>query len=224
MDYRQLHGHLPDDPLPFIEHWLDWSQAESGLRNPAAMALATANEAGSPSVRMVLLKALDRAGFGVFYTHYGSAKSRDLDANARAAGVLYWDALGRQLRLEGPVVKSPAAESDAYFASRPALSQINAIVSDQSQPIESADELRQRSGALIEREGLSGNEAELASQAAELARPEHWGGYRLWFDTVELWAEGRGRFHDRVRFERQLELTEGTPTTCGPWRATRLQP
>jgi pyridoxamine 5'-phosphate oxidase len=224
MDYRTLPSKLPADPLPYITSWLEWAADASGLRNPAAMALATADSAGASAVRMVLLKHVDSAGFGVFYTHYGSRKSVEIEQLGRGAGVLYWDGLGRQLRLEGPMVKSPASESDTYFASRPALSQLNAIVSEQSQPIDSAAELERRGAQVAAKHQLDVADPALQTEPGNLRRPAHWGGYRLWFDAVELWAEGRGRFHDRIRFERDLELKGPRAQLAGPWRATRLQP
>lgn len=224
MDYRQLQGDLPSDPMPFVNAWLEWARTDSRLRNPSAMALASTNVEGTPSVRMVLLKSVDVQGFGVFYTHYGSPKSSDFITNAQGAGVLYWDALGRQLRLEGPVVQSPATESDRYFASRPALSQLNALVSEQSQPVASAEVLQQRCAQLAAHHNIKLSDPRIRTEPGNLPRPANWGGYRLWFQAIELWAEGSGRFHDRVRFERELELEGHTAVHAGPWQARRLQP
>lgn len=224
MDYRHLPVELPNDPMPFVDAWLAWANADSGLRNPNAMALATADPGALPSVRMVLLKSVDPQGFGVFYTHYGSAKSRDANANPHGAGVLYWDALGRQLRLEGPLVKSPRAESDRYFASRPTLSQINAIVSQQSQPVADREMLERQSATLAADHDIALTDMSVANEPGNLPRPANWGGYRLWFNAVELWTEGKGRFHDRLRFERELNLSGNEVRRAGPWQATRLQP
>ena len=202
----------PDDPLPLVRQWID--EAFAGpARNPGAMALATCSADHRPAVRMVLLKALAPEGYAVFYTNYESRKALELAAHPRAAAVLYWEWLGRQLRLEGPVVRSPAAESDAYFATRVRESQVNAWVSAQSRPLADPGELRRRA------------ELKLAEAAgAELTRPPFWGGFRLWADTVELWAEGAGRFHDRVRWSRGLEPAGETEFVALPWRHERLQP
>ena len=224
MDYRRLPAKLPDDPLPYVDAWLNWAAAESGLRNPHAMALATADSGAAPSVRMVLLKSVDTRGFGVFYTHYGSPKSRHASANPQGAGVLYWDALGRQLRLEGPLVKSPQAESDRYFATRPTLSQLNALISQQSQPLADPRNLERQSAELAEKHGIMLSDASISTEPGNLPRPANWGGYRLWFAAIELWAEGKGRFHERIRFERELRLEGHEARHAGPWRATRLQP
>ena len=224
MDYRTLPNELPTNPLPYVQDWLRWAGEDTNLRNPSAMALATADRDGNCSVRMVLLKQIDAAGYGVFYTHYASKKSIDIAERNRGAGVLYWDALGRQLRLEGPILKSSTDESDDYFASRPALSQLNAIVSAQSQAIDAAIELEQRVAKLAAEWQLDLSDPALQTGAGHLPRPAHWGGYRLWFDTVELWAEGRGRFHDRIRFERQLEVRGSTVRPTSAWQAIRLQP
>jgi pyridoxamine 5'-phosphate oxidase len=224
MDHRQLPADLPTDPMPYIDAWLAWARSDSGLRNPNAMALATADPHNSPSVRMVLLKSVDPQGFGVFYTHYDSPKSRDAKANPHGAGVLHWDALGRQLRLEGPLIKSPPAESDRYFASRPTLSQLNASVSHQSQPVSDTHTLEQQSARLAAQHSIDLSDTSVGTQPGKLPRPGDWGGYRLWFSAIELWAEGKGRFHDRIRFERELHLEGHEARHAGPWQATRLQP
>lgn len=207
---------IPDDPLPLARQWLD-EAARSGQRNPAAMALATAATNRRPSVRIVLLKSLsvDR-GYGVFYSHRESRKGREIADNPWAAGVLYWEPLGRQLRFEGRVGHSPDPESDAYFATRPAGSQINAWVSAQSQPIASFAELERR----IERKTR-----ELPSSGG-LPRPPYWGGYRLWLDAVEFWVEGPDRFHERVRYERRLDLGNHAESQflAGTWNHRLLQP
>ncbi|HEX6997305.1 MAG TPA: pyridoxamine 5'-phosphate oxidase [Gammaproteobacteria bacterium] len=207
----RLPSPAPADPLPLVREWLD--EAAAGTRrNPTAMALATADPAARPAVRMVLLKHLSvEDGYVVFYTNYGSRKSAELEANARAAGVLYWEALGRQLRLEGPVVRSPVEESDAYFATRPRGSQINAWASEQSRPLDDPAALEQRA-------------AEVAATAGALSRPPFWGGYRLWLDALELWAEGADRFHERLRYTRTLTPLDPSRFAAGPWRHQRLQP
>jgi pyridoxamine 5'-phosphate oxidase len=203
----------PANPLPILGAWLEEAR-HSGLRNPDAMALATVSAAGRPSVRMVLMRGLSlEQGYAVFYTHYRSRKAAEIQHRAHAAGVLYWEQSGRQIRLEGPVLRSPAAESDAYFARRPARSQLNAWVSEQSAPIADPAELERRA---------AGKQREQGSVA--LARPTWWGGYRLWFSAVELWLEGVDRFHDRIRYERDLTPADQYEFSAGDWRAQRLQP
>ena len=126
---------LPEEPLPLAREWLD-AAAATATKNPWALALATAGTDGVSSCRYVLLKAFDQtAGFIVFFTNYRSQKSRELDSNARASAAMYWPDPGRQLRFEGTVLRSPGAESDEYFSSRPRLSQLNAWASTQSAPI-----------------------------------------------------------------------------------------
>lgn len=212
----------PSDPLPLAAAWLDEAGAGGTRRNPTAMALATADADGRPSVRMVLLRGLSvEQGFAVFYTHYASRKGRELAANARAAGVLYWEELGRQLRIEGPVVKSPAAESDAYFRTRPALSQLNAWASAQSEPLADRAALRAKADRLASelRGDASGGGAE-----PKYPRPPHWGGFRLWIRALEFWIEGDGRFHERVRYERSLTAAEAGAFEPGVWSRQPLQP
>ncbi len=216
---------LPVDPLPLVEQWLAAVAASGRLRNPTAMALATADEQGRPAVRMVLLKHLSvTAGFAVFYTHYGSRKGRELDVNARAAGALYWEELGVQVRLEGPVARSPDDESDAYFATRPRGSQINALVSEQSAPLEDFDAflstMREKSAG----PGGAAGAADPAAGEAVVVRPPYWGGYRLWLDGVELWLAGTDRCHERVRYERSLSRADEWTFSGGPWQSHRLQP
>jgi pyridoxamine 5'-phosphate oxidase len=201
----------PEDPVPTAARWLA-DAAALGRRNPNAMALATSDAAGRPSVRMVLLKELAPAGYAVFYTNYESKKATDLTASGRAAAVLYWHELGRQIRFEGRVVRSPAAESDAYFATRPWRSQLNALTSEQSRPLTDV--------ALLERRA-----AEIAAKVVgTLARPATWGGFRLWFEALELWVEGADRFHERVRYERELTPRDADAFLAGAWRWQRLQP
>ena len=182
----------PADPLPLVQQWLTDAEARVE-KNPWAMALATAAPSGEPSVRYVLLKALSvDEGCIVFYTNYGSRKAAELAANPHAAGALYWPESGRQLRFEGAVERSPAAESDAYFASRPRLSQLNAWASAQSRPIAAPDDMAAR---------LAEREAAFAGAAA-LPRPEGWGGYRLCLRAIEFWIEGADRFHERLQYTR----------------------
>ena len=204
---------VPQDPLPTVAAWLTEMTASGRRRNPNAIALATTDAAGRPAVRMVLLKELAAAGYLVFYTNYGSRKAADLAQTGRAAAVLYWEELGRQVRFEGRVLRSPAAESDAYFASRPARSQLNAWASRQSEPLADVAELDRRA---------ADKSRELGGRT--IPRPEYWGGYRLWFDVLELWAEGADRFHERLRYTRDLAPAGEHDFRAGPWKSQRLQP
>jgi len=198
---------LPENPLPLAARWLE-EAAGHDRKNPWAMALATAGAAGKPSCRYVLLKALDTGrGCAVFYTNYESRKAAELRGNGFAAGSLYWPDEGRQLRLEGPVTRSPAAESDDYFATRDRLSQLNAWASRQSRPVPAA--------------GLDAAVAATDGRFPDaVPRPEHWGGYRIWLAAIEFWSEGAGRFHHRVRYER---AEPPGPGAAGPGRWTRVE-
>jgi len=202
--------------------WLAEATARA-RRNPNAMALATVDATGHPSARMVLLKELVPAGYAVFYTNYGSRKAGELDATRRAAAVLYWDELGRQLRFEGAIVRSPVAESDAYFASRAWRSQLNAWSSEQSRPIDDPAELERRASAKAREVGVAAP-GESPPPGLSLPRPAFWGGYRLWFDAVELWAEGADRFHERLSYRRELGAVQANEFRPGPWSWQRLQP
>jgi pyridoxamine 5'-phosphate oxidase len=188
-------------PLETLAAWLAEAEA-AHLPEPAAMALATVSADGAPSVRFVLCRGVDARGVR-FFTSYESAKARDLDATGRAAAAFHWAGLGRQVRVEGRIVRATAEESDAYFRSRPRGHQLAGAVSPQSHPIASLDELRARYVELQTR--LDG---------APVPRPPWWGGYWLVADAVELWRSGADRMHDRVRHER-----EGTT-----WQGVRLAP
>lgn len=215
----------PDDPLPIVTQWLAEASAAGARRNPTAMALATVSPDGVPSVRIVLLKSVSvEHGYGVFYTNYASRKARELDTSGRAAAALYWEDLGRQIRFEGPVVRAPAAESDAYFQSRPWRSQLNAWTSVQSATIEGPDELASRARTRARELGLPDPEGDATAAAVNVPRPPFWGGYRLWFAAVELWLEGHDRFHERLRYERSLDATPAQGYEAGAWAHVWLQP
>jgi pyridoxamine 5'-phosphate oxidase len=191
------------------------------------MTLATVDESSRPSARVVLIKDISRKdGYLTFYSNYASRKSEDLDGNASAAGVLHWDKLGRQIRFEGYVTRSPESESDAYFATRPIESQLNAWTSEQSQPLEDISLLETRRWNKIQEFGLATDQAQSdsASDSALVPRPPFWGGYRFWFTAVELWQEGEDRYHDRLRYERTLIPAEAPIFESGPWTWQRLQP
>jgi pyridoxamine 5'-phosphate oxidase len=175
-------------PLEQFRRW--FAEAEAAVPAAEKMALATASAGGRPSVRMVLMKQADEDGI-VFFSHYPSRKGRELAENPRAALLFYWEPLGRQVRIEGSVVRAPEAESDAYFGSRPLGARLSAVASPQSRPVES-------------REWLERRVAELAEQG-EPARPEWWGGYRLAPDAWEFWQHGDDRLHDRFRYRREGE-------------------
>jgi pyridoxamine 5'-phosphate oxidase len=177
------------DPLEQFGRWFAEAEA-AGIRAPHAMALATATEAGAPSVRMVLLKDFDDNGF-VFFTGYVSRKASELDANPRAALLFYWDPLGRQVRIEGDVERVSDSESDAYFATRPRGAQLAATASHQSAVLSGRDNLDERVAGLVR-----------AHEGAEVPRPAHWGGFRLVPQTFEFWQHRDDRLHDRLRYRR----------------------
>jgi pyridoxamine 5'-phosphate oxidase len=196
-----LETSVPAEPLEQFRRW--YAEAEAAeIRAPHAMALATAGADGAPSVRMVLLKGADEDGF-VFFTGYGSRKGGELDANPRAALLFFWDPLGRQVRVEGTVERVGAAESDAYFATRPRSAQLAAAASRQGRVLAGREELDARL-AELEREHAG----------AEVPRPEHWGGYRLHPETYEFWQHRESRLHDRLRYRRD----------DGAWLLERLSP
>jgi pyridoxamine 5'-phosphate oxidase len=178
------------DPIEVFREWL--TEAEAAEPNdPNAMALATVDAAGNPSVRMVLLKGLDERGFA-FYTNFESRKGEELLARPRAALCFHWKSLRKQVRVEGPVEIVSEADADAYFHSRARISQIGAAASQQSRPLDSRATLEQRVAEL---------EARL--KGAKVPRPPNWSGFRLLPKTIEFWKDGAYRLHDRVLFTRQ---------------------
>ena len=176
---------LAADPLAQFHRWFE--EIRPLVRAPEAMALATATADGKPSVRMVLLKQADADGL-VFYSHYTSRKGRELAESPTAALLFHWDALGRQVRVEGPVARLPAAESDAYFDTRPLGARLAALASPQSRPVESRAWLEERVAEL--------------EAAGEPARPDWWGGFRLVPAGWEFWQHRASRLHDRFRYRR----------------------
>jgi pyridoxamine 5'-phosphate oxidase len=196
-----LEASLHPDPIVQFQLWYkDAIDAEIPQAN--AMTLATANREGKPSARIVLMKNADVRGF-TFFTNYRSRKGRELEDNPCAALVFYWEALGRQVRVEGTVEKLPAAESDAYFTSRPLENKLSSVASPQSEPV-SREELDLRYEELKQR-----------YVTGTIARPAHWGGYRVKPDRVEFWQRRFARMNDRVVYNRRRD---------GSWKMTRLAP
>lgn len=190
---------MASDPIEQFRGWFELAEREVPLAD--AMALATVDEDGAPDARMVLLKGFGADGFR-FFTNYESAKGAELAANPRAALVIYWRELDRQVRVRGGVERLPPADSDAYFASRPRESRIAAAVSPQSTP--------------IERDELDGRYDELARELGDAGppRPGHWGGYLVRPASIEFWQGREGRMHDRFLYTREGD----------GWRMERLAP
>ena len=218
---------LPSEPLALVAQWLSQAATANVQPNANAMVLATVDAEGAPSARVVLCKEIRQdAGYVTFFTNYRSRKGAELAANARAAAVMYWDVLHRQVRLEGVVTQTTAAESDAYFASRSWQSRIGAWASQQSAPIASRAELERAAEQAARRFGVpspAASDAVAPDPGVAIARPPHWGGYHLWVEAVELWVEGAARLHDRARWSRSMTRA-AAGFSGGAWSATRLQP
>lgn len=184
-------------PFQLFENWYAEALRHPGIKDASAMALATADGSGRPSVRMVLLKGHDDRGL-VFFTNLESPKACDLAQNPRAALCFHWAPLGRQLRVEGQVASVEDAEADAYFQTRPRLSQLGAWASRQSKP--------------MARMALAAGVALQAAKwgAGKVARPPHWSGFRVQPDRMEFWQEGAYRQHERVLFEKNGNDWSGT--------------
>jgi pyridoxamine 5'-phosphate oxidase len=193
---------LDADPVRQFDKWFA-AAIKAEIRDANAMALATATPDGKPSVRVVLLKSFDESGF-VFFTNYTSKKGRELEENPRAALVLYWMEVERQIRIDGTVEKIRREESEQYFHTRPAGAQIGAWASQQSEVIDARRVLDARLAEMTQR--FAGGEIPL---------PPHWGGYRLKPQTVEFWQGRTNRLHDRFRYTRDKS---------GSWLIERLAP
>lgn len=196
-----LESDLLADPVAQLQRWLVEAQ-QAGLIEPSAMALATADADGNPSVRMVLFKGLHDGGL-TFYTNYSSRKGADLAANPRAALVFWWDRLERQVRAEGSLVRLPREMSERYFHERPRASQISASISRQSRVVPDRHVLEQR---------YAERERQLEGRAVPL--PDDWGGYVVNPRQFEFWQGRRGRLHDRLVYRRD----------GGAWVIERLEP
>ena len=178
-----------DEPIKIFKEWLEEARATEPI-NPNAMTLATADAKGRPSARMVLLKDVDCEGF-VFYTNLNSRKASELTVNPHAALCFYWRALAKQVRVEGMIELVNADEADAYFASRPKLSQLGAWASKQSQPLEGRMALERRVAKYTARFNIG-----------SVPRPAFWSGFRLRPVQIELWKEEAFRLHDRTLYKR----------------------
>lgn len=196
-----------ENPFALAQRWLTEAEATEP-NDPNAIALATVDATGLPNVRMVLLKEIETAGPGggafVFYTNYGSAKGQEIAASGKAAFVLHWKSLRRQIRVRGLTTREDGPQADAYYASRSLKSRLGAWASQQSQPLSS-------------REALMAEAAKVAlTKGTNPARPPYWGGFRLRPLEIEFWADGAFRLHDRFRWSR--------PSVQGDWFTTRLNP
>ena len=192
---------LDIDPYQLFDSWFAEAK-KSEINDADAMAIASVDSDGMPSVRMVLLKEVTSEGF-VFYTNYTSRKASELLETGKAAFVMHWKSLRRQVRVSGKVEQVPAEQSDAYFASRPRGSQIGAWASDQSKSLDSRKTLEQ---AVADAE---------TRYPQDIPRPRHWGGFLIRPDEIEFWADGEYRLHDRFRYTRNA---------AGIWQAARLYP
>jgi len=193
--------HVDADPIRQFQLWFQQA-LDAQVPEPNAMTLATVDEQGQPSARIVLVKGADERGF-VFFTNYESRKGHDLAINPRASLLFYWIELERQVRIEGKVEKTSAQESDAYFASRPLGSRIGAWASEQSRELPSRTLLEEREKAFAERFGDNP------------PRPPQWGGYRLVPAKIEFWQGRPSRLHDRILYVRNADAG---------WQISRLAP
>jgi pyridoxamine 5'-phosphate oxidase len=216
---------LPAEPLALVAHWIELAAEAQAQPNPNAMVLATVDSHAQPSARVVLCKDVrPNPGYLTFYSNYDSRKGAELAANPRAAIVMHWDRLRRQVRVEGQVVRTSATQSDEYFASRAWQSRLGAWASRQSAPIASRAALTTAVEQTALRFGVPFPSDDATSDPGiEIPRPPHWGGWQLWAASVELWVEGAARLHDRARWTRTLSKSAAGFDT-GSWSSTRLNP
>lgn len=191
-----------DDPFVIAQSWLD-EAVKVEPNDPNAIALATVDSEGLPNVRMVLLKDIEPAAF-VFYTNYGSAKAREIIGAGKAAFVMHWKSLRRQVRVRGLVTREDGPKADAYYGSRSLQSRLGAWASQQSQPLESRGWLMTEVARVTAAKGLNP------------PRPPFWGGFRIAPVEIEFWADGAFRLHDRFRWSRR-DVDSG-------WEINRLNP
>lgn len=191
-----------DDPFVIAQRWLDEAE-QTEPNDPNAIALSTVDAQGMPNARMVLLKEIESAAF-VFYTNYDSQKGREIVGAGKAAFVMHWKSLRRQIRVRGTVVKEAGPQADAYYASRSLKSRLGAWASTQSQPLDSRATLVAAAAA----QGLK--------HGANPARPPFWGGFRIDPVEIEFWADGAFRLHDRFKWTRA--------NAHDPWDIDRLYP
>ena len=199
---RLLESEVRPDPLDQFRVWFD-DALQTDLAEPNAMTLATIDADGRPAARVVLLRGFDERGL-VFYTNYGSAKGLHLGARPLAALVFWWPPLERQVRIVGAVARVSAAESDAYFQSRPRESRLGAISSEQSRPVADRAALEARF-----------SRTEAMYEGRDVPRPDDWGGFRVAPDEYEFWQGRPARMHDRIRYRRD---------DAGEWAIERLRP
>lgn len=191
-----------DDPFAIARSWL--AEAEKSEPNdPNAIALSTVDADGLPNARMVLLKDIEADAF-VFYTNYGSAKATEIESAGKAAFVLHWKSLRRQIRVRGLVSREEGPQADAYYSSRSLKSRLGAWASKQSRPLSSRESLMAEVAKVTLRHGTAPN------------RPEFWGGYRIYPLEIEFWADGAFRLHDRFRWARSSATSD--------WKTQRLNP
>jgi pyridoxamine 5'-phosphate oxidase len=191
-----------DDPFRIARAWLAEAEAVE-INDPSAIALATVDADGLPNARMVLLKEIEDDAF-VFYTNYQSRKAEEIEATGKAAFVMHWKSLRRQVRARGSVTREDGPQADAYYRSRSLPSRLGAWASRQSQPLAS------RTALLAEVARIT------ATKGVNPARPPFWGGYRIVPSEIEFWADGAHRLHDRFRWTREHP--------GAPWRVIRLNP
>ncbi|MEP5760394.1 MAG: pyridoxamine 5'-phosphate oxidase [Litoreibacter sp.] len=191
-----------DDPFVITRRWLA-EATESEQNDPNAIALSTVDADGMPNARMVLLKDIEDAAF-VFYTNYGSQKAREIEQSGKAAFVMHWKSLRRQIRVRGTVVREDGDRADAYYESRSLKSKLGAWASDQSQPLKSREALMAKVAVVTAKHGTSPT------------RPPFWGGFKISPVEIEFWADGAFRLHDRFRWTRS--------SIDAKWAKFRLNP
>jgi pyridoxamine 5'-phosphate oxidase len=204
-------------PLALFSSWFDDARGNADMDYPNAFTLSTVDDTNFPESRIVLAKAINnKEGYLVFYTNYQSRKGQHIFNNNHVSALFYWDKIKKQVRISGQCISSPKQESDDYFASRPIENQINASLSQQSQPIDDYSTLMTSFNNILT--------VHKGKADQSIKRPAYWGGFRLYFSSLEFWIAGSGRFHQRYKYERTINNPSTSNISGTPWSLVKLQP
>ena len=210
------------NPLSTLQDWMKKVSDSDTQPNPNCMTVSTVDSNGLPNSRMVLCRELNiEEGHLTFYTNYSSIKSKELESNAKCSVLFHWDKFGLQVRLRGTAIRCSNSKNDAYFSTRALGSQVAAWASDQSKEIESLEMMDTSYQKIMDKFKINN----LANDPEkEIPRPDFWGGYEIWVGEIELWKNQKNRFHDRLKFTRNISIENGNIEADKEWSIIRVQP
>lgn len=210
------------NPLSTLQDWMEKVSDSNAQPNPNCMSVSTVDSNGLPNTRMVLCKELNtEEGHLTFYTNYSSIKSKELESNAKCSALFHWDKFGLQVRIRGTAIRCTDSKNDAYFSSRDLGSQIAAWASDQSKEIESLEMMDNSYQIIMDKFSIGNLEN---NSEKKIPRPDFWGGYEIWVEEIELWKNQKNRFHDRLKFTRNINIKNGNIDPDKKWNVIRIQP